>query len=74
MIEKAVKLIKKYLPACGESENIPGYVQDDVCKACEYAGVNIPPSGLTQKQYIALAASRIINKATEVGLEWNGVI
>jgi len=70
MIEKAVKLIKKYLPACGESENIPDYVQDDVRKACEYAGVNIPPSGLTQKQFIALAASRIINKAEGVGISW----
>ena len=73
MIERAVKLIKNYLPAHGESENIPGYVQNDVRKACEYAGVKEPPSGLTQKQYIALAASRIINKATEVGVLWGSL-
>ena len=73
MIERAVKLIKNHLPAYGEGEHIAKCVQNDVRKACEYAGVKEPSSGLTQKQYIALAASRIINKATEVGVLWGSL-
>ena len=72
-IELAVKRIKALLPAYGESEHILDYIKTQVRYACEEACVEMPPSGLTQRQYVALAANRILNKAEGMGVSWESL-
>ena len=73
MIERAVKIVKTYLPIRKGNPYLTEYEKNDICKACEFANVDVPPMDMRQNQFIILAALRILNKAMEVGVLWESL-